>query len=332
MWVDETTGLGYLLFNSIGDGAQNGQWIAQLDDTFLRILWGPKHSSQVIAGAKGSEGGWLEGGGIFKRGELYYLMTGSGCCYCAGGGGAMVFVAPHPLGPWKWQTSVNDALYLPFSPKGMPPPPPRLPPGPTPTPEESCGDLSGEWAASVLVPNYQPLRAGLKVEKIPRPAGAPGESNVYYNMTSTVETHWPALPPSGWTMQVDPTSKMVRIYGEGFNVTTQLQPWLNPHANGQQLPLAPDCTMVPGGPIGSHWYPNPHMCKLPYCGESARPVAAQQFNVLSLGGEPLYYGERWQSTPTGLKSDDFTYMQPLQFDAEGVMQRMSFVDSFNVTL
>ena len=29
-------------------------------------------------------------------------------------------------------------------------------------------------------------------------------------------------------------------------------------------------------------------------GESVRPVAAQQFNVLHLGGEHLYYGERWR--------------------------------------
>jgi hypothetical protein len=42
-------------------------------------------------------------------------------------------------------------------------------------------------------------------------------------------------------------------------------------------------------------------------GESVRPVAAQQFNVLQLGGEYLYYGERWQSTPSGLKADDFSY-------------------------
>ena len=47
-------------------------------------------SAQIVVAAPGAEGGWLEGGGIFKRGALYYYMAGSGCCYCAGGGGAMV--------------------------------------------------------------------------------------------------------------------------------------------------------------------------------------------------------------------------------------------------
>lgn len=53
-------------------------------------------------------------------------------------------------------------------------------------------------------------------------------------------------------------------------------------------------------------------------GESVRPVAAQQFNVLQLGGQHLYYGERWQSTPSGMKADDFSYLlwieQKLSFD------------------
>ena len=72
----------------------------------------------------------------------------------------------------------------------------------------------------------------------------------------------------------------------------------------------------------------------PWCGESVRPVAAQQFNVLRLsdGGPPLYYGERWQSTPTGYKADDFSYLQPLSFDEHGVVQRLKFVDSFELAI
>ena len=74
------------------------------------------------------------------------------------------------------------------------------------------------------------------------------------------------------------------------------------------------------------------MCKLPWCSESVRPVAAQQFNVLALGGEFLYWGERWQSTLSGLKSEDFSYMEPLRFDEKGLMQRMKFTDMFKLAL
>lgn len=107
---------------------------------------------------------------MFKRGDLYYFMAGSGCCYCAGGGDAMVFIAHNPLGPWQFQTNINDGLYLPFSPEGAPPPPPPLP-SPLPTPAELCADLSGEWAWSVLVPNYQPLRRGIVFNRTAAPKG-----------------------------------------------------------------------------------------------------------------------------------------------------------------
>jgi hypothetical protein len=490
IWVDDITGTAYFIFNSIGDASNRGQWIVELDDTYLRMT---NHSTQIIKGAAGSEGGWLEGGGVFKQNKLYYYMAGSGCCYCAGGGGAMVFVAPHPLGPWTFQTNVNDALYLPFSPTGPPPTPPTLPPTPVPSPADACSDLSGEWASSVLTPNYQPLRAGLIFTKIlapptplpppntvglivansdigggqrciadsspvfvargsfprdayatlepcsgsskaqvwlkqrdgdgvrlvnqatgrcvdaahgevgrlvyvhecvggvgqvwtaPSPSGvtnatgdivnvaaktcvsaqtngslvmevctsastsalqairwtirwtfvatsivalAPPTKKDYYNITSTTKTHWPAVPRKGWLLEVDPSSKAVVLSTGNHGVhASKLQPWLNPWSNGQMLPPAADCTMIAGATSQV-----PTVCKLPYCGESLRPVAAQQFNVLSLGGKHLYYGERWQSTPTGFKADDFSYMEPLRFDANGVAQRMEFTDNFELLL
>ena len=37
---------------------------------------------------------------LFQRDGWYYLIYGSTCCFCAEGGGAVVQVAPHPLGPW----------------------------------------------------------------------------------------------------------------------------------------------------------------------------------------------------------------------------------------
>jgi len=191
----------------------------------------------------------------------------------------------------------------------------------------SCSDLSGEWASSVLVPNYQPLRAGLTVSKIPPPANA-NLKHDYYNITSKKETHWPDPPRNGWLLEVDPVNKKFTItLPSGPQGKGALQPWLNPWSNGQKLPLAPECTMI------QHGIPqNAVMCKLPFCGESIRPVAAQQFNVLQLGGQHLYFGERWQSTPTGYKADDFSYLEPLRFDQNGVVQRLNFTDSFDLPL
>jgi hypothetical protein len=154
-------------------------------------------------------------------------------------------------------------------------------------------------------------------------SGAPPPPMEYYNMTSTTETHWPAVPASGWLLAVDKAAKTVSVGGSSHR---PLLPWLNPHSNGEVLPPAPDCTMATGLANGAL------MCKLPWCSESVRPVAAQQFNALALGGEFLYWGERWQSTLSGLKSEDFSYMEPLRFDEKGIMQRMKFTDTFELTL
>ena len=50
---------------------------------------------------------WLEGGGMFERHGLYYVMLGSDCCFCQWGGSARVFVAKDPLGEWVAQNDVN---------------------------------------------------------------------------------------------------------------------------------------------------------------------------------------------------------------------------------
>ena len=53
------TGLAYLIFNSIGnDPDRNGQWITELDSTYLHMT---NRSTQIVAAAVGSEAGWLEG-------------------------------------------------------------------------------------------------------------------------------------------------------------------------------------------------------------------------------------------------------------------------------
>ena len=68
-------------------------------------------------------------------------------------------------------------------------------------------------------------------------------------------------------------------------------------------------------------------------------IPAQQFHVLTLrnaskDGDPaiLYYGQRFRSAASGLKSEDFTYMAPLDFDDEGNVRRMEFLNEFTLTL
>lgn len=63
----------------------------------------------------------------------------------------------------------------------------------------------------------------------------------YYNLTSTVETHWPAVPPNGWLLAVDKADKSVTIDSDSGHSILR---WKNPVGNGQKVPAAPDCTIL----------------------------------------------------------------------------------------
>lgn len=49
-----------------------------------------------------------EGPVFFKRGDTYYILGGTTCCACRGGSSIYVFVAPSPLGPWRYLSDVGS--------------------------------------------------------------------------------------------------------------------------------------------------------------------------------------------------------------------------------
>jgi hypothetical protein len=65
-------------------------------------------------------------------------------------------------------------------------------------------------------------------------------------------------------------------------------------------------------------------------------IPAQQFNVAVLSGRTetvnLYYGERFKSSADGLKADDFQAWIPLEFDPQGNIKPMKWLDQFEVDL
>jgi hypothetical protein len=48
-----------------------------------------------------------EAGAMFKRGDLYYLLTDYTCCFCTQGSGARVFTSKFPLGPFTFRQNIN---------------------------------------------------------------------------------------------------------------------------------------------------------------------------------------------------------------------------------
>ena len=57
-----------------------------------------------------------EGPVFFKRGAHYYILGGTTCCACRGGSSIYVFMAPHPLGPWRYVRDIGRNLTQPFDP------------------------------------------------------------------------------------------------------------------------------------------------------------------------------------------------------------------------
>ncbi len=45
-----------------------------------------------------------------------------------------------------------------------------------------------------------------------------------------------------------------------------------------------------------------------------------------------YYGDRWQSSPDGVKSHDFTYFFPLRFAIDGNVTAMETVENFQIDI
>ena len=109
------------------------------------------------------DGFGLEGGAVWERHGRYFWAAGNPCCNCEMGGSARVWsIDGDPMeGNWSFLTDIN---------------PTRLPMPPTaepaygeinPSPSGKC-DIEGDWVGSVFLQSGgQPLRGGLKVEKLP---------------------------------------------------------------------------------------------------------------------------------------------------------------------
>eukprot|EP01052_Picozoa_sp_SAG31_P024177 SAG31_NODE_2040_length_6591_cov_8.808996_4_plen_648_part_00 len=132
-WRDPDTGIAYVRYNS-----DHGNCIEELSSDFLTTT-----GNFTCTGAYG------EGGGMFKRGSNYYLMTALGCCFCPAGGDAEVWVSrTGPLGNYTYSSQANPNL--------KPPPQPPRPFGGNfgkrsvaPWTRLDC-NLTGDWAVYEL--------------------------------------------------------------------------------------------------------------------------------------------------------------------------------------
>jgi hypothetical protein len=86
-------GTAYVLYSSLDN--DHKQSIDQLSDNYTQIV--PGRDAGLFPDR------YVEGGVLFKRGDIYYATAGSCCCFCRGGAGVVVYQATSPRGPWTRQ-------------------------------------------------------------------------------------------------------------------------------------------------------------------------------------------------------------------------------------
>jgi len=77
--------------------------IEQLSDDYTYSL-----GSSYTSGFFGAS--FVEAPTMFKRGNIYYALFGSCCCYCQGGSAPTVYISTKPLGPYTTQVSLGGAM------------------------------------------------------------------------------------------------------------------------------------------------------------------------------------------------------------------------------
>jgi hypothetical protein len=289
---------------------------------------------------------WYDGGGMFRRGSVYYIMLSFDCCFCTWGSDALVFVAGSPLGPWAPQSPPALRAIHVTAAAALSPPPQH--------PRDSACNLTGAWAGKLAgQPITDPvihLAHDLTTNAVAVTGAVTTSAQYFPGNSSLVFPHFPGYGPV-----------LVGVAGayngsSGSGVPCSQVSWQPPYTpQGSFWCKWPQCAPPPIPPANwsnevnpcanglnppSHvadMYTNP--CSSTGVFGTNFTVPAQQFGVAVLrndsGGDPAiwYFGERFGSSPIGNKSADFQYFAPLEFDPiNGAILPMKFVQEFQVTL
>ncbi len=269
-----------------------------------------------------------EAGSMFKRENLYYLLTDNTCCFCTQGSGAKVFTAASPLGPFVFQQNIN----------------------------RYDGDAAGVLQDGSSNNNFfETLKASEKNEVIAvfsQPATLSrinifqftGNRNGQCGEVNNPVLHDPIVEFSfllsyynnGVWREISikkadiSNSALQKKYAFSFSAITADKIKITP--NYKEGSSSVQIAEINFG-NATHPY---HFYKINPA--EARPIIpAQQTYVMELntdsGKEYIWMGDFWGSATSGIKGNDFQYWSaPLQFYKNGVIKQLQWADSWKVTL
>lgn len=297
---------------------------------------------------------WYDGGGMFRRGNTYYVMLSFDCCFCQWGSDALVFVAKSPLGPWQPQQSQQHHLQQSGFGRQLLPPADSALAAQSPSQflhEQAAAELrattacnlTGAWSGvfggqPIQPPNLQLAQAaGSSTVQV---TGGVTTVAIYHADNSSLV--FPDFPGYGILVGV------VGAYNHSADPCSNIA-WLDYSPPGSFWCKSPVCHAAPPPP--ANWTNEVNFCSTgqvppahvdnmyinpcsPFDVNGPNfTVPAQQFNVAVLknasGAQTfLFYGEHFRSASDGLKSHDLQAWIPLSFDDQGRMLKMEWMDEF----
>lgn len=267
---------------------------------------------------------WYDGGGMFKRGNKYFIMLSFDCCFCQWGSDALVFVAPTALGPWTAQsTTLNNES----------------------VDNSGACNLTGKWVGvlggePIGAPKLELFQDGDVVSV----AGAVSVSGLVFTSNSSIV--FEHFPGAGLLIA------SIGSYGNETDGCSQLS-WVDFTPAGSYWCRYPACHQPEPPP--ANWTNEVNVCEtglqppVDIADMTINPcsqdnvnganftIPAQQFSVSVLKNADglvtyLFNGEHFNSAADGVKAHDLQTWIPLEFDeTNGNMLQMKWVDEFQVS-
>ena len=318
---------GYIVYTTLADHTIT---VERLTDDFMGSLL--TNSGVILPSAEACS--------MFKRNGTYYVLADKMCQFCTEGSGAQVFTSANPLGPYNYRGNINNAEQTKF-----------------PASAAIDGDRTGaNWGNSggwndnsigyfpdSLEITFNGTKSISQVNVFSVQDGSattPTETMTFAQSGNTafdVEywdgMSWKIIPGGSisnnnlvWRKIIFAavTTNKIRLIVRGsqsgdFSRVIELEAF----ANGVNV-----AAKANGGTVRA---------SSEYLDASDNIIHGQQTHIAEIptttGTAYLWMADRWGSRPDGIKGHDFQYWSsPMVFNADGSIQKLSFVNSFTLNL
>jgi hypothetical protein len=278
---------------------------------------------------------------MFKRNGIYYVLSDKMCQFCPEGSGAQVFMASNPLGPYSYSNNINNLEKTKY-------------PASATIDGDRKGNLwgnSGGWSDNtigyfpdVLEIAFNGTKSISEIDLFTLQDNftTPVEPNsalvfTKYGITAFEPQYWNGTSwkfISGSTVSDNnlvwrkiqfkavSTTKIRIVITNGLDNFSRVVE-MEAYENGVNV-----ASKANGGTAKA---------STEYVDASDNIIHAQQTHIAEIptktGTAYLWMADRWGSRPDGIKGHDFQYWgSPLIFNADGTIEKLSFVNTFSLDL